>query len=79
VFNLNVRGGMVIAALSLSAGAVLSSWGMAVVYGLIGAGACRLYWSLLTAERNARDVPEPVVTETDRMWDSSRESEGALS
>jgi DHA1 family multidrug resistance protein B-like MFS transporter len=79
VFNLNVRGGMVIAALSLSAGAVVPSWGMAVVYGLIGLCACALYWSLLSGGRGAF-APAPAVAKGDRPeWETSRESEGAMS
>jgi DHA1 family multidrug resistance protein B-like MFS transporter len=47
VFNLNVRGGMAIASLSLTAGAVLPAGGIAAAYGLLGLGAILLYRSLL--------------------------------
>jgi DHA1 family multidrug resistance protein B-like MFS transporter len=83
VFNLNVRGGMVIAALSLSAGALLSAWGMAIVYALIGLCSCLLYWSLLTADRAAgRAASDPGPSERVRRelaGSRERESEGAMS
>jgi DHA1 family multidrug resistance protein B-like MFS transporter len=57
VFNLNMRGGMVIASLSLSAGTLLSNAGMACLYVGLGAGAVLLYRSLWSTP-----APSPLVT-----------------
>lgn len=54
VFNLNVRGGMVIASLSLTAGGLLSPGGMAGLYVVLGLVAAVLYRSLLTTRRRGR-------------------------
>jgi MFS transporter, DHA1 family, multidrug resistance protein B len=53
VFNLNVRGGMVIASLGLSAGAVLPPGGIAALYLALGAAAVLLYRPLLAGHRAA--------------------------
>jgi len=59
VFNLNVRGGMVIASLSLSAGTLLSPWGMAGLYVVLGLCAAMLYCSLwATVPRWSRRQPQ---------------------
>lgn len=52
VFNLNVRGGMVIASLSLSAAGLLSPASMGGIFIVIGLGAAFLYRSLLPGSRH---------------------------
>lgn len=54
VFQLTVRGGMVISSLSLSIGAFLSPWSLAAIYVMLGLGAAMLYHSLTRHSGPAR-------------------------
>lgn len=54
VFQLTVRGGMVISSMSLSIGVLLAPWSMAVVYVMLGLGAAVLYHSLTRRSSPAR-------------------------
>jgi len=67
IFNLNVRGGLVIASVSLGLGAVVPPWGMAGTYLLLGLAATLLYLALLTPRRApAADGGTPERPEGDR-------------
>lgn len=60
VFHLNARGGMIIASLSLSLGAIVSPVGMAIVYVALGAGAILLYRSLWSVRApGPKATPQP--------------------
>jgi hypothetical protein len=55
VFNLNERGGAMIAALSLTVAPVLGTAGLCLMYGLLGAAAIYLYAPLVRSP-----APRPV-------------------